>query len=69
MGSDIKTIVDSGTTIIYGPPDAVDKLYQSIPGSAVFDKVNGFYSYPCDNVPSDVTFNWGGKDWTINPQK
>ncbi|KAI0374203.1 protease [Pilatotrama ljubarskyi] len=66
--SDIETIVDSGTTLIYGPPKDVATLYQSIPGSSLFDSENGFYKFPCDAVPSDVAFNWGGNDWTVSAE-
>ncbi|TBU43384.1 protease [Dichomitus squalens] len=68
ISSDIKTIIDSGTTIVYGPPDMVAKLYQNIPGAAVYDENSGFYSFPCNNVPSNIAFSWGGKQWTISPQ-
>lgn len=37
----LQTIIDSGTTIMYGPPDAVQILYSKIPGSALVDSVNG----------------------------
>ncbi|TFK80306.1 acid protease, partial [Polyporus arcularius HHB13444] len=26
----------------------------------------GFYSFPCNAVPSNVGFSWGGKSWTIS---
>jgi cathepsin D len=63
--SGFQTIIDSGTTIIYGPPAAVKTLYSKIPGSAVYDSTNGYYSYPC-NTPPTVSFNWGGKNWAIS---
>ncbi|KAJ7786528.1 acid protease [Mycena metata] len=62
--TNFETIIDSGTTLIYGPPDAVKTLYAAIPGSAVFDATNGLYSFPCDSVPN-VAFNWGGLDRNI----
>ncbi|KAI9068283.1 acid protease [Trametes sanguinea] len=64
--SSFQTIIDSGTTIIYGPPSAVAAFYKNIPGSKVYDSNNGFYSFPCTSVPSNVAFNWGGKTWTIS---
>lgn len=64
--SNFQTIIDSGTTIIYGPPSQVKTFYQSIPGSKVYDSTNGFYSFPCSSVPSNVSFSWGGKKWTIS---
>ncbi|KAK7461034.1 hypothetical protein VKT23_008962 [Stygiomarasmius scandens] len=62
--SGFETIIDSGTTIMYGPPSQVKTFYSKI-GGKLFDSTNGFYSFPCNNVPS-VAFNWGGKDWTIS---
>ncbi|KAM6502920.1 acid protease [Amanita muscaria] len=64
--SDFDTIIDSGTTLIYGPPEAVRQVYAQIPGSALIDRTNGFYSFPCNSAPV-VSFNWGGKDWDISP--
>ncbi|KAI0366737.1 protease [Pilatotrama ljubarskyi] len=64
--SGFQTIIDSGTTIIYGPPNAVKTFYESIPNSKVYDQTNGFYSFPCNAVPSNVGFNWGGKTWNIS---
>ncbi|KAI1794174.1 protease [Ganoderma leucocontextum] len=59
------TIIDSGTTIIYGPPLAVRQLYQTIPGAEVFDAMHGLYSYPCNAYPG-VAFNWGGANWNLS---
>ncbi|KAI0823444.1 acid protease [Trametes gibbosa] len=59
-----ETIIDSGTTIMYGPPAAVKKLYAKVSGSALFDSSNGYYSYPCKSPPS-ISFSWGGKQWAI----
>ncbi|CDO69362.1 hypothetical protein BN946_scf184961.g4 [Trametes cinnabarina] len=67
--SGIQTIIDSGTTIIYGPPSQVAAFYKNIPGSKVYDSSNGFYSYPCNSAPSNIGFNWGGKTWTISAAK
>ncbi|KAJ7689845.1 acid protease [Mycena rosella] len=50
--SSISTIIDSGTTIIYGPAGGVKKLYAAIPGSKVHN--------------ASISFNWGGKDWMIS---
>ncbi|KAJ7829548.1 acid protease [Mycena leptocephala] len=59
------TIIDSGTTLMYGPPAAVKKLFAKVSGSKVYDSTNGYYSYPCDSPP-EISFNWGGSDWTIS---
>jgi cathepsin D len=63
--SGIDTIIDSGTTIIYGPPDAVKTFWDAVPGSSPYSAEQGFYTYPC-NQTIHVSFNWGGKDWVID---
>ncbi|KAF8509470.1 acid protease [Hysterangium stoloniferum] len=63
--SNFETVIDSGTTIIYGPPDAVRSFYSAVPGSKLFDSNQGLYSFPCSSVPS-VSFSWGGKKWAIS---
>ena len=63
--SNFQTIIDSGTTIMYGPPSAVRSFYAAIPGSKVYDSSQGYYSYPCNSLPT-VGFSWGGKTWTIS---
>ena len=51
---------------MYGPPSAVQAFYASVPGSSVFDSENGFYQFPCDAVPADVAFTWGGRSWALS---
>ncbi|THH23146.1 hypothetical protein EUX98_g8032 [Antrodiella citrinella] len=65
--SGFATIIDSGTTIMYGPPADVEQFYAAIPGSEVYDSDNGLYSFPCDAVPN-VAFSWGGKNWAITAE-
>ena len=66
--SNFETIIDSGTTIMYGPPSAVRTFYRAISGSGVYDSSQGYYYYPC-NSPPTVAFSWGGRQWTISPEK
>ena len=66
--SNFETIIDSGTTIMYGPPSAVKKFYAAIPGSGVYDSSEGYYYYPCNSLPT-VGFSWGGKTWAISSAK
>lgn len=66
--SNFDTIIDSGTTIMYGPPSAVKTFYAAVPGSKVYDSSNGYYSYPCSSPPT-VGFSWGGKTWSISSAK
>ncbi|EPS95689.1 aspartic protease [Fomitopsis schrenkii] len=63
--SGFQTVIDSGTTIMYGPSSAVETFYASVPGSSMFDSQNGFYQYPCNATPQ-VAFNWGGKNWNVS---
>ncbi|KAJ7635309.1 acid protease [Roridomyces roridus] len=67
VGDSFDAIIDSGTTLAYGPPDAVKALYDAIPGSSVYDQDQGLYSLPCDSPP-EVSFKWGssGKEWAIS---
>ena len=62
------TIIDSGTTIMYGPPEAVKKVYEAVEGAGVFDEDYGYYYYPCDSPP-EVSFSWGGRQWSITADK
>ncbi|KAJ7802540.1 acid protease [Mycena olivaceomarginata] len=57
--SGIETIIDSGTTLIYGPPADVKKIFAKVTGS------EGYYSYPCATPPT-ISFNWGGQNWAIS---
>ncbi|KAH9917408.1 acid protease [Epithele typhae] len=59
-----ETIIDSGTTLMYGPPSAVQTFYAAISGSGEYDSSQGEYYYSCDSPPN-VAFSWGGQDWTI----
>jgi len=65
--SDFETIIDSGTSIMYGPPGAVATFYSKVKGAKLFDKTNGYYSFPC-KTPPNVSFNWGGNDWEITAE-
>ncbi|RDX53186.1 protease [Lentinus brumalis] len=65
--SGFDTIIDSGTSIMYGPPAAVQAFYKAIPNSKLYDESGGFYTFPCRNPPQ-VAFNWGGKSWTISAE-
>jgi len=65
--SDFQTIIDSGTTLAYGPPAAVKKVFAKVKGSKLFDSTNGFYSYPCA-TPPNISFSWDGQDWAISAE-
>jgi cathepsin D len=65
-----KTIIDSGTSVMYGPPAQVEKLYQQIKGyQALSSPYNGYFAFPCKNMPK-ISFSWDGKkEWTINEEE
>lgn len=68
--SGFESIVDSGTSFIFGPADQVKEFYDSIPGSQLFDEENGLYSYPCTGkTVFKVAFQWGGQAWAISPKE
>ena len=50
---------------MYGPPDSVKQFYAAIDGSSEYDSENGYYSIPCDSIPT-IAFSWGGNDWKIS---
>jgi cathepsin D len=63
--SGFETIIDSGTTIMYGPPSDVEAFFSQVPGSQLFDASSGMYSFPCDSPP-DVSFRWDdGEMWSF----
>ncbi|KAI0923493.1 hypothetical protein AcV5_009022 [Taiwanofungus camphoratus] len=63
--SGFDTIIDSGTTLMYGPPDAVKQFYSSVNGAQEYDSSEGLWSVPCDSIPT-VEFSWGGNNWKIS---
>jgi cathepsin D len=68
VNTGFQTIIDSGTTIMYGPPNDVEAFYSHVHGSRLYDANNGFYSFPCLSPPA-VSFSWGGKIWSISEAK
>jgi cathepsin D len=65
----VSTIIDSGTTLMYGPQAQVDAFWNAIPGSQPFSQEQGFYSFPCDGQIPPVGFNWGGNTWEVSLSK
>ncbi|KAF8706309.1 hypothetical protein AX14_013807 [Amanita brunnescens Koide BX004] len=54
---------------MYGPTAQVKKIYEQIQGhKALPSPLNGYYAFPCDNMPK-ISFRWGGKkEWKINEE-
>jgi cathepsin D len=60
-------VIDTGTTLMFGPPSALDALWGLVPGSQ--QQLDGTYSFPCDK-PLTIAFNFeGGNDWEIDLSK
>jgi len=62
--SGFSAIIDSGTTLMYGPPAVVQEIYANVEGSQLEDESAGLYSFPCMNEPK-LEFSWSGKAWPI----
>lgn len=67
LGLEDETIIfDTASRYIRGPADAVQKIYESIPGSQTLE--DGLYGYPCDITPPKITIQLGmGREWAIEP--
>ncbi|KAI0645865.1 aspartic peptidase domain-containing protein [Trametes meyenii] len=64
-GSAALSAIDTGTTLVGGPSDAVKTIYDAIPGSQPVPSMQGFFQFPCStNV--QVSFAFGGKSWPIS---
>ncbi|KAK2462574.1 hypothetical protein APHAL10511_005417 [Amanita phalloides] len=50
------TLIDTGAQGIYGPANAVEKIYKHIPGSVQYKPRR--YAVPCDNLPK-INLRWG----------
>jgi hypothetical protein len=63
-GGDTKAIVDSGTSILTGPPDQVAQIAASI-GAKEF--INGEYLVACDYNLPDISFVIDSKTYSLSP--
>ncbi|PCH35995.1 acid protease [Wolfiporia cocos MD-104 SS10] len=67
-GSSAQAAIDTGTTLIGGPSEAVKNVYAAIPGSqALSGQYNGFYAFPCSTTVN-VSMAFGGSSWPISPE-
>lgn len=57
--------LDTGTSLITGPADAVAEIYRQIP-NATFDAGLGTYVFPCDSNLT-LAFGLGGKSYNVSP--
>jgi cathepsin D len=58
--------IDTGTTLIGGPTDAVKAIWSKVKGSKPHEDMPGFFTFPCKTEVS-VSLSFGGKSWPINP--
>ncbi|TFY55761.1 hypothetical protein EVG20_g9201 [Dentipellis fragilis] len=66
-GSSSYAAIDTGTTLIGGPPNQIQEIFAQIsnsaPGTGNFE---GYYTYPCSTEVT-VELSFGGQSWSISP--
>ncbi|KAH7104125.1 acid protease [Auriculariales sp. MPI-PUGE-AT-0066] len=60
--------IDTGTTLIGGPSDIVQEIYNQIGGRPGTGELNGLWVYPCSVGDVKVTLNFGGSTWSMSPK-
>lgn len=62
-------IVDTGTTFLIVDDDSANKIFAQIPGAASAANTvgEGFFTIPCDGIPSDISIDVAGKSFTLPP--
>ncbi|KAJ6538784.1 aspartic peptidase A1 [Mycena vulgaris] len=58
--------IDTGTTLIGGPTDDVNTIWNAIPGSSPIRSMPGFFQFPCSTTVR-ISMSFGGKVWPIDP--
>ncbi|KAG6331505.1 hypothetical protein ID866_7585 [Astraeus odoratus] len=67
LGSETLVAIDTGTSNIGAPSDAIKEIYAQIPGSSpASGSWDGYYEFPC-STSVNVTFSFGGSTWTMTP--
>ncbi|KAI0633532.1 aspartic peptidase domain-containing protein [Trametes polyzona] len=64
-GNAALSAIDTGTTLVGGPSEAVEAIYAAIPGSRPVPSMQGFFQFPC-STDVEVGFAFGGKTWPIS---
>lgn len=57
--------IDTGTTLIGGPSDAVQAIWNAVPNSQPVEQMQGFFAFPCSTSVS-VTIAFGGTAWPVS---
>jgi cathepsin D len=66
LSSGTTAAIDTGTTNIAGPTDAIKAIYAQIPNSSPgTGQWVGYYQYPC-NTDVTVSMSFGGNNWTMS---
>ncbi|CAD6893788.1 unnamed protein product [Tilletia caries] len=58
-------VIDTGTTLIAGPPNLIAAFYDLIPNSQPID--GGFYVFPCDTTV-ELSFTFDGTTYDVDPR-
>ncbi|TFK89318.1 acid protease [Polyporus arcularius HHB13444] len=65
-GASALSAIDTGTTLIGGPSDAVQAIYNQIDGAQPLGgQMQGFYAFPCSTKVA-ISMAFGGKLWPIS---
>ncbi|KAG8735154.1 hypothetical protein FRC12_018197 [Ceratobasidium sp. 428] len=63
----VNAAIDTGTTLVGGPPDAIAAIFAQIPNSQPGSgDLQGYYIYPCSTAVS-ITMTFSSRTWTIDP--
>lgn len=65
LGNSRDAVIDTGTTLIGGPPEIVHKLYSMIRGAQPMQNSQGYYMFPC-NAEVKLTLKFGGQEYVID---
>jgi len=66
-GSASLAAIDTGTTLVGGPPSTISQLFSQIPGAQPgAGDLDGYYTYPCSTTVN-LSMSFGGRTWAINP--
>jgi len=67
LSGSVNAAIDTGTTLVGGPADAIASIFAQIPNSqAGTGDLDGYYIYPCSTSVT-VTMTFSSKTWTIDP--
>jgi cathepsin D len=67
LSGSVNAAIDTGTTLVGGPTDAIASIFAQIPNSqAGTGDLAGYYLYPCSTSVT-VTMTYSSRTWTIDP--